>query len=90
MVTDPDCHLFVGNVGYSVSQEDLKAYLDTFGQVTSIEGFNGWATLEMGSAVDAQNLISKANGVEFQGRTLVVRLNSQVIGTAPEESVGDE
>lgn len=72
--------IFVGNLSYQTTQEDLQA---TFSQYGNIERVNivtdrdtgqprGFAFVEMTEGNDAQNAISQLNGAELHGRALVV------------------
>jgi len=72
--------IFVGNLSYSTTQEDLLA---TFSQFGSVERVNvvrdrdsgqprGFAFIEMTNATEAQNAISQLNGTELNGRAMNV------------------
>jgi len=73
-------NIFVGNLSYQTTQEDLQA---TFAQYGNVERVNivtdrdtgqprGFAFVEMTSAQDAQNAISQLNGTQLHGRALNV------------------
>ena len=73
-------NIFVGNLSYDTTQDDLEA---TFAQFGNVERINivrdrdtgqprGFAFVEMISSGDAQNAISQLNGAELRGRALNV------------------
>jgi RNA recognition motif-containing protein len=72
--------LYVGNLPYSVGEQDLQ---DLFGAAGAVESVNvmrdaatgrarGFAFVEMASDEDAQNAIKQLNNKEFGGRNLTV------------------
>lgn len=72
--------LFVGNIPYSSSEEDLKKL---FGEVGQVESANiitdrntgrskGFGFVEMTTDEEAEKAIKKFNGHELEGRALVV------------------
>jgi len=72
--------LYVGNLGYSVSDADLS---QLFAQHGSVESANvitdkmtgrskGFGFVEMGSEAEAQAAISALNGKDYDGRALTV------------------
>jgi RNA recognition motif-containing protein len=73
-------NIYVGNLSYNVSEEDLKTAFEAFGQVTSAsiikDKFSGqskgFGFVEMASKEEAQAAISGLNGKEMKGRTLNV------------------
>lgn len=73
-------NIFVGNLNYSTTQEDLHA---TFAQFGNVERVNivtdrdtgqprGFAFVEMTNGNEAQKAISELNGVELHGRAMNV------------------
>jgi len=72
--------LFVGNLAYSVTSEDLSRAFSEAGTVTSARVITdretgqsrGFGFVEMGSAADGQRAISTWNGRELSGRALTV------------------
>lgn len=72
--------LYVGNLPYSVSDDDLKNHFSQAGTVNSATVIRyrdtgrskGFGFVEMGSEEEAQKAIDNFNGQEFQGRKLVV------------------
>jgi RNA recognition motif-containing protein len=76
------CKLFVGNISFDTSWQDLKDYFRQCGDVDNaevIEGADGkkkgFGIVRFKSERDANNAISRLDGVEFQGRNLVVRFD---------------
>ena len=73
-------NIYVGNLSYNVSEEDLKTAFEAFGQVTSAsiikDKFSGqskgFGFVEMPSKEEAQAAITGMNGKEMKGRTLNV------------------
>lgn len=72
--------LYVGNLPYSVRDDELKQQFESFGQVVSAEVLmergtdrsKGFGFVEMGSEADAQAAIEGLHGKEMKGRALVV------------------
>jgi len=72
--------IYVGNMPYSVTEEDLKQSFEAFGQVESVTIIKdkmsgqskGFGFVEMGSAEQAQAAISGMNGKDLKGRKLNV------------------
>ncbi len=72
--------IYVGNMSYSVTEEDLKQAFEAFGQVESVTIIKdkmsgqskGFGFVEMGSADQAQAAISGMNGKDLKGRKLNV------------------
>jgi len=66
--------LYVGNLNYNVTNEELKQLFSQYGEVKSlniIEG-KGFAFVEMASPVEAEKASAALNGFEFKGRNLRV------------------
>lgn len=66
--------LYVGNLSYSVTSEQLKELFQQFGEVGDIrviEG-KGFGFVEMGNQVDAEKAKKELDGSQFLGRTLKV------------------
>ena len=74
--------LYVGNLPYAASEEDLKTYFSQAGTVTSVALITDRATgrakgfgfVEMASAEEAQKAISMFHGQDFMGRALTVNV----------------
>ena len=72
--------LYVGNLPYSVRDEDLQQSFGQFGSVTSAKVMmerdtgrsKGFGFVEMGSDADAQAAINGMNGQPLGGRNVVV------------------
>lgn len=72
--------LYVGNLPYTVRDNDLQQAFGAFGQVTSAKVMmerdtgrsKGFGFVEMGSDAEAQSAIQGMNGAAFGGRSLVV------------------
>ncbi len=73
-------NIYVGNLSYEVTEEDLKQAFETFGQVESVniikDKFSGrskgFGFVEMPDKANAQSAINDLNGKELKGRTLNV------------------
>lgn len=72
--------LYVGNLPYTASEQDLQ---DLFSQAGAVDSVNvmrdmatgrarGFAFVEMGSDADAQKAIDQFNNTDFGGRNLTV------------------
>src|SRR6478609_5168185 len=72
--------LYVGNLPYSVRDNDLEQAFGQFGQVTSAKVMmeretgrsKGFGFVEMGSDAEAQAAITGMNGQPMGGRSIVV------------------
>ena len=77
-----DKKLYVGNLPYSVRDEDLQEQFSRYGEVASAKVMmdrdtgrsKGFGFVEMGSGADAQSAINGMNGQSVDGRALVVNL----------------
>jgi RNA recognition motif-containing protein len=73
-------NIYVGNLSYNVSEEDLRGAFEAFGKVDSAAIIKdkysgeskGFGFVEMPVATEGQAAIEGLNGKEFQGRTLTV------------------
>jgi RNA recognition motif-containing protein len=73
-------NIYVGNLSYEVTEEDLKQAFDAFGQVESVNILKdnysgrskGFGFVEMPDSDDAQSAIDGLDGKELKGRTLKV------------------
>jgi RNA recognition motif-containing protein len=66
--------LYVGNLSYAVTNEQLGELFATYGevkQVNIIEG-KGFGFVEMSTADEAEKIKEELNGTEFAGRTLKI------------------
>jgi|SRR5271155_1036323 len=72
--------LFVGNLPFSATENDLQDYFATAGTVIAVNIMQdratgrsrGFAFVEMGSQSEADAAITQFHGKEFQGRALTV------------------
>jgi len=74
--------LFVGNLSYKTTENDLQEYFGQAGAVTSVNLMldkatgksRGFAFIEFGSAEEANKAVEQCHNKEFQGRTLTVNI----------------
>ena len=74
--------LYVGNLSYSVRDDDLLQHFSAYGTVQSAKVMmdrdtgrsKGFGFVEMGSAAEAEAAISALNGRDFGGRDLTVNV----------------
>ena len=72
--------LYVGNLAYATTGEDLSQLFSKSGTVTSADVLTdrdtgrsrGFGFVEMSSRTEGEEAIRSLNGVDFQGRTIVV------------------
>ncbi|WP_238783861.1 RNA recognition motif domain-containing protein [Blattabacterium cuenoti] len=74
--------LYVGNLSYEVTEQELREYFETIGEVinvkiifdesTSNRRSKGFGFVEMSSEENAKKAIEKLNGIEFSGRNIIV------------------
>lgn len=73
-------NIYVGNLSYKVSDDDLQEVFTEFGEVNSAKVITdrgtgrskGFAFVEMENDEDAQTAIDELNGTELDGRTIKV------------------
>jgi RNA recognition motif-containing protein len=73
-------NIYVGNLSYEATEEDLKQAFEGFGQVESVNIIKdkysgeskGFGFVEMPAKAEAQSAIEGLNGKELKGRTLKV------------------
>jgi cold-inducible RNA-binding protein len=73
-------NIFVGNLSYQTTQEDLLAAFSQYGNVERVNIVTdrdtgqprGFAFVEMSNAQEAQTAITQLNGAELNGRALNV------------------
>ena len=73
-------NIYVGNLSYEVTEEDLKESFEVFGEVETINVIKdnytgrskGFGFVEMSNNADAQSAINGLNDKELKGRTLKV------------------
>ncbi|HQL83920.1 MAG TPA: RNA-binding protein, partial [Spirochaetota bacterium] len=66
--------LFVGNLSYTVSEEQLKQLFATHGTVTDVRiiGDKGFGFVEMSSQSEAETAKDALDGFNFEGRNIRV------------------
>ena len=72
--------IFVGNLSYNVTEDDLRQAFEDFGQVASATVImdeqsgrsKGFGFVEMPIQAEAQSAIAALNGQAFKGRTITV------------------
>ena len=73
-------NIYVGNLSYEVTEEDLKEAFGVFGEVETVRVLKdnysgrskGFGFVEMSNNADAQSAINGLNDKELKGRTLKV------------------
>lgn len=73
-------NIYVGNLPYKATQDQLKALFEQFGEVASVRiitdkitgNAKGFAFVEMSDDAQAQKAIDELNGSEFESRTIRV------------------
>lgn len=78
-------NIYIGNISYNVSEEDLRHAFEEYGQVVSAKIImdrysgrsKGFGFIEMTDDEEGQKAISGLNGREFQGRELKVNIARQ-------------
>jgi RNA recognition motif-containing protein len=73
-------NIYVGNLSYEVTEEDLKKAFDSFGEVNTVkvikDNFSGrskgFGFVEMPDRAEAQSAIEGLNGKDLLGRSLNV------------------
>ena len=73
-------NIYVGNLPYSVTEQDLRELFESFGEVSSatviVDKFTnrskGFGFVEMPSQEESMAAIEKTNDQDFQGRNLRV------------------
>ncbi len=77
-----DVKLYVGNLSYATTEDELRALFAQAGTVTSVAVIKdrdtgqskGFAFVEMSTQAEAQKAISQFNAKELQDRALTVNL----------------
>jgi cold-inducible RNA-binding protein len=78
--------LYVGNISYTMNEEELKKAFGQFGEVVSVKIIidkrtgksKGYGFVEMGSDADADEALKGMNGKELAGRSIKVnKANAQ-------------
>ncbi len=74
--------LYVGNLPYAASEEDIKTHFSQAGTVTSVALIidrasgraKGFGFVELSTDEEAQKAISMFNGQDFMGRSITVNV----------------
>jgi RNA recognition motif-containing protein len=74
--------LYVGNLSYTTSEENLSSYFSNYGTVTSTKIIfdrdsgksKGFGFVEMSNDAEANAAVQDTNGKEFEGRQIRVNL----------------
>jgi cold-inducible RNA-binding protein len=88
--------LYVGNLSYSVRDEDLQQHFSAFGSVQSAKVMmdrdtgrsKGFGFVEMSSPAEAEAAIQGLNGKNFGGRDLTVNIARPMESRAPRGNGG--
>jgi RNA recognition motif-containing protein len=66
--------LYVGNLKYSVTNEQLRELFSGYGSVTEVKRIEGrgFGFVEMSSQAEAERVRENLSGYNFKGRTLVI------------------
>jgi RNA recognition motif-containing protein len=75
-----EMNIYVGNLPYTVSEDEVREAFEAFGQVTSVSlikdkmtgQMRGFGFVEMPNMDEAQAAIQNLNGRDFKNRSLVV------------------
>ena len=73
-------NIYVGNLNYSLQEEELSQAFGEFGEVASVkiikdkytDRSKGFAFIDMPNDEEGQKAIEQLNGTEFKGRNLKV------------------
>lgn len=73
-------NIYVGNMSYGVTEDDLREAFEKYGEVSSVNVINdrdtgrskGFAFVEMPQDDQAQAAMQELNGASMQGRNLTV------------------
>jgi RNA recognition motif-containing protein len=73
-------NLFVGNLNFETTEEDLRSLFESFGEIARIELLKdrdtgrsrGFGFVEMAEKESAEKAMAELNGKEVQGRALTV------------------
>ena len=74
--------LYVGNLKYEVTEEDLERLFKEFGEITSVKVIRdkftgrskGFAFVEMANDEAAKNAINSLDGNDFEGRNIKINI----------------
>jgi cold-inducible RNA-binding protein len=79
--TDSSEQIYVGNLAYRVSERDLRGFFKRYGEISDVRVIRnphtrkskGFAFVTFASGSSANDAL-EAHGMDFRGRTLVVRI----------------
>ena len=88
-------NIYVGNLSYQVTDADLRAAFETFGDISSAtvikdkftDESKGFGFVEMPRQEDAEAAIKALNSTDLKGRTLTVNM-ARPRGEAPRRNEG--
>ena len=88
--------LFVGNLGFHVTEDLLRQHVSQCGDVQAVEVIfdrlsgrpRGFAFVEMANVEGVQRAISELNGKDFEGRALNVKVANERRGAGPRGGSG--
>ena len=77
--------LYIGNLPYNTTEDQMIDFFSSEGEIVSLKIIKdkftgrskGFGFLEMGTPEEAQNVMSKFNGKDFEGRPLRVDIASE-------------
>jgi RNA recognition motif-containing protein len=70
--------LYVGNLPYEINWKDLKEHFESVGEVIRVNVKMGYGTVRFANKEDAEKAVATLHGIDFQGRTLNVRLDNKL------------
>ena len=77
---ESDTILFVGNLPWTLTEDDVKKEFESAGTIVSVElprdrlnRSKGFARVEFSTGAEAKNAVKLFNGKEMDGRSLLVR-----------------
>ncbi|SRR3989339_930323 len=88
--------LFVGNLPYKITEDELRQVFSQFGTVVDVRLITdkmtgrakGFGFVEMSSGDEANKVVEEMHGKDFQGRNLVVNVARPMAPRAPRPSYG--
>lgn len=88
--------LFVGNLPYRVTEDDLRQVFSQFGTVVDVRLITdkmtgrakGFGFVEMSNGDEANKAVEGMHGKDFQGRNLVVNVARPMAPRAPRPPMG--
>jgi len=89
-------NIYVGNLDFNVSEDELRQAFSAYGQVDNVTILKdrdtgqprGFGFVEMASAEEAQKAISMFHGQDFMGRTITVNV-ARPREERPQRNFGD-